>query len=81
MASSECICGDGDGIGLCFGVKGYSDECKACLALPPGAPCLGPCTCGSPDAYSLNPAEVVVHGRGFPCYIAPSGDTEGGEGR
>jgi hypothetical protein len=28
------------------------------------------CTCGSPDAYSLNPAEVLVHRVDEPCYIA-----------
>ena len=34
------------------------------------APGYGPCTCGSPDTYSLNPAEVVIHRRdALPCYI------------
>jgi hypothetical protein len=28
------------------------------------------CTCGSPDAFSLNPAEVLVHRVDEPCYIA-----------
>jgi hypothetical protein len=38
-----------------------------------------PCRCGSPETYSLNPAEVVVHRRdGEPCYIAP---VDGGEAR
>lgn len=36
----ECVCGDGDGVGFCFGVRGISDDCKACLALPPKASCL-----------------------------------------
>lgn len=30
------------------------------------------CTCGSPETYSLNPNEVVVHCVGGPCYIAPA---------
>lgn len=30
------------------------------------------CTCGSPETYSLNPAEVVVHCTDGPCYIAPA---------
>lgn len=35
-----CVCGDGDGVGFCFGVTGISDDCKACLTLAPGAACL-----------------------------------------
>lgn len=32
------------------------------------------CSCGSPDTFSLNPSEVVVHGVGG-CRIWPDGGT------
>ena len=40
------------------------------------------CVCGSPDAYSLNPAEVVVHRTDGPCTVEPdasSADDKAGE--
>ena len=37
------------------------------------------CTCGDPTAYSLNPAEVVVHCADGPCYIAAAEGVGGGE--
>ena len=30
------------------------------------------CTCGAPEAYSLNPAEVVTHRTDGPCTIGPA---------
>lgn len=36
-----CICPvDDDGVGLCLGIPGESDECGDCLELDPEAPCL-----------------------------------------
>ena len=37
------------------------------------------CTCGDPTAYSLNPAEVVVHCADGPCYVAAAEGVGGGE--
>ena len=34
------------------------------------------CTCGDPTAYSLNPAEVVVHCADGPCYVAAAEGVE-----
>lgn len=41
-------------------------------ALASSTPEAQSCSCGSPDAYSLNPAEVVVHHRDQPCVITSS---------
>lgn len=53
------------------GAVDVPNKAKGAHAIAAPAPASLPCSCGS-DATSLNPAEVVVHRSGGPCFIAPA---------